>query len=83
MQWTLRGAHLLLQTRTKVLNNELEECSVTDIRGSELKPLAPRLLDALLETASGLTLVWQAFVNNKFHSEGPYFFAIVCKSEHL
>jgi len=25
MQWTLRGAHLLLQTRTKVLNNELEE----------------------------------------------------------
>ena len=25
MQWTLRGAHLRLQTRTKVLNNELEE----------------------------------------------------------
>src|SRR5215471_18783170 len=25
MHWTLRGAHLLLQTRTKVLNNELEE----------------------------------------------------------
>jgi len=25
MQWTLRGAHLLLQTRTKILNNELEE----------------------------------------------------------
>jgi hypothetical protein len=24
-QQTLRGAHLLLQTRTKVLNNELEE----------------------------------------------------------
>jgi hypothetical protein len=24
MQWTLRGAHLLLQVRTKVLNNELE-----------------------------------------------------------
>jgi len=24
MTWTLRGAHLLLQTRTKVLNNELE-----------------------------------------------------------
>ena len=24
MQWTLRGAHLLLQTRTKVLNGELE-----------------------------------------------------------
>jgi hypothetical protein len=23
-QWTLRGAHLLLQTRTKVLNDELE-----------------------------------------------------------
>jgi hypothetical protein len=25
MQWTLRGAHLLLQTRTKVLNDELDE----------------------------------------------------------
>ena len=25
IQWTLRGAHLLLQTRTKVLNDELEE----------------------------------------------------------
>jgi hypothetical protein len=25
MQWTLRAAHLLLQTRTKVLNGELEE----------------------------------------------------------
>ncbi len=24
MHWTLRGAHLLLQTRTKVLNDELE-----------------------------------------------------------
>ena len=25
MQWTLRGAHLLLQVRTKVLNKELED----------------------------------------------------------
>ena len=25
MQWTLKGAHLLLQTRTRVLNNELED----------------------------------------------------------
>ena len=25
MHWTLRGAHLMLQTRTKVLNNELEQ----------------------------------------------------------
>jgi len=25
MAWTLRGTHLLLQTRTKVLNNEWEE----------------------------------------------------------
>jgi len=25
MHWTPRGAHLLLQTRTKVLNNELED----------------------------------------------------------
>jgi hypothetical protein len=25
MQWTLRGAHLLLQTRTEVLNGELDE----------------------------------------------------------
>jgi hypothetical protein len=26
-QWTPRGAHLLLQTRTKVLNNELDDAS--------------------------------------------------------
>ena len=25
MQWSLKGAHLLLQTRTKALNNELED----------------------------------------------------------
>ena len=25
MNWTLKGAHLLLQTRTKVLNNELDD----------------------------------------------------------
>jgi len=25
MQWTLKGAHLLLQTRTKVLHNEWED----------------------------------------------------------
>ncbi len=25
MQWTLKGAHLLLQTRTNVLNYELED----------------------------------------------------------
>jgi hypothetical protein len=25
MQWTLKGAHLLLQTRTKVLNDELDQ----------------------------------------------------------
>jgi hypothetical protein len=25
MAWTLKGAHLLLQTRTKVLNNELDD----------------------------------------------------------
>jgi hypothetical protein len=25
MAWTMRGAHLLLQTRTKVLNDELDE----------------------------------------------------------
>jgi hypothetical protein len=24
-QWTLKGAHLLLQTRTKILNHELED----------------------------------------------------------
>ena len=25
MQWTLRGAHLLLQTRTKVINEDLDD----------------------------------------------------------
>ena len=35
MHWTLRGAHRLLQTRTKVLNDELEEvfrCSYSRFR---------------------------------------------------
>jgi hypothetical protein len=56
MQWTLRGAHLLLQTRTKVLNNELEEGVLSMVpRGSEPKPPDPRLLDALMLMAEELT----------------------------
>ena len=47
MQWTLRGAHLLLQTRTKVLNNELEGYSAAGIRSFALKLRDPRLPDAL------------------------------------
>lgn len=34
MQWTLKGAHLLLQTRTKVLNDELMRYSGGGIRSS-------------------------------------------------
>jgi hypothetical protein len=31
MQWTPRGAHLLLQTRTKVLNDDLEDVFRPDV----------------------------------------------------
>jgi hypothetical protein len=37
MHWTLQGAHLLLETRTKVLNNELEETFGDSTRCSGLK----------------------------------------------
>jgi hypothetical protein len=37
MHWTLRGAQLLLQTRTKVLNNELEQYFGPGIHCSESK----------------------------------------------
>jgi hypothetical protein len=56
MQWTLRGAHLLLQTRTKVLNHELDEVFRRGIRNSGCshkcrnqsgRRLDPRLSDAL------------------------------------
>ena len=60
MQWTLRGAHLLLQTRTKVLNNELTKCSAGGIRNSGCshkcrnqsgRRLDPRPSDALPDEA--------------------------------
>jgi hypothetical protein len=35
MQSTLRGAHLLLQTRTKVLNEDLEDLFAVGIRNSD------------------------------------------------
>jgi len=39
MQWSQRGAHLLLQTRTQVLNEELEET----FRGDpQFRPEVPR-----------------------------------------
>src|ERR1700757_4698508 len=34
MQWTLRGAHLLLQTRTRVLNEDLDNLFRRCIRNS-------------------------------------------------
>lgn len=35
MAWTLRAAHILLQTRTKVLNNELDEVFRAGTRNSD------------------------------------------------
>ena len=46
MQWTPRGAHLLLQIRTKVINDELEEYFADGIRGSAQRR-DPRLFGAL------------------------------------
>jgi hypothetical protein len=48
MQWTPRGAHLLLQTQTKVLNNELEEVFRRWYPRFRAKAACPRLLDAVL-----------------------------------
>ena len=48
MQWTLRGAHLLLQMRTKVLNNELEGVFRRCCPSFVLKLRDPRLPDALV-----------------------------------
>jgi hypothetical protein len=50
MQWTLRGAHLLLQTRTKVLNNELEEV----FRRAGIRSFALKLRDPDFLTHSSL-----------------------------
>src|SRR6266403_1339324 len=56
MQWTLRGAHLLLQTRTRVLNEDLDDYSAVGIQNSgrnhkrrsqSAKRLDPRLFGAL------------------------------------
>lgn len=44
MRWTLRGAHLLLQTRTNVLNNELEEVFRRRYPQFRAKPMTPRFL---------------------------------------
>jgi hypothetical protein len=44
VRWTLRGAHLLLQTRTKVFNNELEDVFRGWYRGSGHKPPDPDFL---------------------------------------
>ena len=41
MQWSLKGAHLLLQTRTKVLNNELEDVFGAGILSFASKALQP------------------------------------------
>lgn len=48
MQWSRKGAHYLLQTRTAVLNNELQDkfaswypvCSIDDQRDGELSVIA-------------------------------------------
>jgi hypothetical protein len=38
MQWSRRGAHLLLQVRTEVLNEDLEECFRTWYPGFRPRP---------------------------------------------
>ena len=53
MQWTPRGAHLLLQTRTKVLNNDLENVFRGWYPEFTLGPPDPRLLDALHKRSYG------------------------------
>jgi hypothetical protein len=47
MQWTLRGVHLLLQTRTRVLNDELEETLRRWYPKFRAEAACPRLFGAL------------------------------------
>jgi hypothetical protein len=58
MQWTPRGAHLLLQTRTKVLNDDLENVFRDWYRSFTLVPLDPRLLDALVIAVKAIRPSW-------------------------
>ena len=41
MRWTPRGAHLLLQVRTRVLNNELRDTFSRWYPGMDLAPQPP------------------------------------------
>jgi UDP-glucoronosyl and UDP-glucosyl transferase len=67
MQWTLRGAHLLLQTRTRVLNEDLDNVFRRCIRNSgrnhkrwskTIRRLDPRLIDALHKNRDQSRLNW-------------------------
>jgi len=42
MQWAKKGAHLLVQARTKVLNEDWEDCFRQQYPG--LRPLSSKLL---------------------------------------
>ncbi|OGX88480.1 hypothetical protein BEN47_19935 [Hymenobacter lapidarius] len=44
MQWTKKGAHLLVQARTKVLNEEWEDCFRQQYPGFRSVPAAPHFL---------------------------------------
>jgi hypothetical protein len=80
MQWTLKGAHLLLQTRTKVLNNELE-----DVFGL----LLPRPAGHASERLNGRRLLFRSWecderakgVRLKVGGQAAAFFSIVLRSE--
>ena len=41
MQWTKKGAHLLVQARTKVLNEEWEDCFRQQYPGFRSVPAEP------------------------------------------
>ncbi len=50
MQWTKKGAHLLLQVRTKVLNNEWED--VFRKKYPEFRPVKPAKKECIREKAA-------------------------------
>jgi hypothetical protein len=55
----------LLQTRTKVLDNELEGCSAAGIRSFALKLRDPRLPDALrVPFVEKLAFIFRGWVRN-------------------
>jgi hypothetical protein len=88
MQWTLRGAHLLLQTRTRVLNEDLDDLFRRwypisgrnhKRRNQSPRRLDPRLFGALPDGA--IDLSWGPLSAGQLHKQSTS--SPPASSEHL